>query len=65
MQATLEARIAAADVMLEAAQEVKLAKEEEARKALAEQDALMQKLVEQAVTLRQEEEENSKVTDHS
>lgn len=65
MDETLKARIAAVDAMLKATEDEKLAKEELARKALAEQEALMEEVVQESMMLRKEAEENSKVNNHS
>ncbi|OMP05015.1 hypothetical protein COLO4_09133 [Corchorus olitorius] len=61
MRQTLEARQAAAEEMMRTAEQEKLEKEESARKALAEQEAIMEKVVEESKILRQEAEENSKL----
>lgn len=61
MRHALEARLAAAEEDIKAAEQVKFEKEESARKALAEQEAIMEKVVQESMMLKQEAEENSKV----
>ncbi|MBA0863026.1 hypothetical protein Goshw_015762 [Gossypium schwendimanii] len=61
MHQTLEARQAAAKELMKAAEQEKLEKEESALNALAEQEAIMLKVVQESETLQQEAEENSKV----
>lgn len=61
MRQTLEARQSAAQELMKAAEQEKLEKEESARNALAEQEAIMVKVVEESKILRQEAEENSRV----
>ncbi|KAK8541486.1 hypothetical protein V6N13_137905 [Hibiscus sabdariffa] len=58
---TLEARQSAAQDLMRAAEQEKLKKEESARNALAEQEAIMVRVVEESKILRQEAEENSKL----
>ncbi|KAE9618448.1 hypothetical protein Lalb_Chr02g0142861 [Lupinus albus] len=61
MRQILEARLAAAEEMRKAAEHEKLEKEESARKALAEQEAMIEKVVQESVRLQKEAEENSQV----
>lgn len=61
MHQILEARLAAAEELRKAAEHEKLEKEESARKALAEQEAMMEKVVQESSRLQLEAEENSKV----
>ncbi|XP_034690843.1 uncharacterized protein LOC117918362 isoform X2 [Vitis riparia] len=61
MRHALEARLAAAEEDIKAAEQVKFEKEESARKALAEQEAIMEKVVQESMMLKQEAEENSKL----
>ncbi|XP_012435862.1 uncharacterized protein LOC105762620 isoform X2 [Gossypium raimondii] len=61
MHQTLEARQAAAKELMKAAEQEKLEKEESALNALAEQEAIMLKVVQESETLQQEAEENSKL----
>ncbi|KAA3471833.1 golgin candidate 5-like isoform X1 [Gossypium australe] len=61
MRQTLEARQSATQELMKAAEQEKLEKEETARNALAEQEAIMVKVVEESKILRQEAEENSKL----
>lgn len=65
MHTTLKSRMAAVEAMLKTLEDEKLAKEEHAQKALAEQEALMEKVVQESRILQQEANENSKVTNHS
>lgn len=65
MHTTLKSRMAAVEAMLKTLEDEKLAKEEHAQKALAEQEALMEKVVWESRILQQEANENSKVTNHS
>jgi len=58
----LEVRLAAAEELRKAAEQLKLEKEESARKALVEQERLVEKVVHESQRLQQEAEENSKVT---
>lgn len=58
---TLEARLAAAEEVRKAAELEKLEKEESAKNALAEQEAIMKKVVQESKLLQQEAEENAKV----
>jgi len=62
MRQVLEARLAAAEEFKKAAENEKLAKEESAQKALAEQEKLVEKVLHESGRLQQEAEENSKVT---
>ncbi|KAF1879214.1 hypothetical protein Lal_00047887 [Lupinus albus] len=61
MRQILEARLAAAEEMRKAAEHEKLEKEESARKALAEQEAMIEKVVQESVRLQKEAEENSQL----
>ncbi|KAJ7972825.1 Ubiquitin system component Cue [Quillaja saponaria] len=61
MRHTLEARLAAAEELRKAAEQEKLEKEESARNALAEQETVMEKVVQESMRLKQEAEENSKL----
>ena len=61
MRQTLESRIAAAEKLRKAAELEKLEKEETARNALAEQEVIMDKVVQESKTLQKEAEENAKV----
>ncbi|XP_065861176.1 uncharacterized protein [Euphorbia lathyris] len=61
MDQTLEARLAAAYELKKTAEMQKLEKEESARSALAEQEAIMEKVVQESKILQQEAEENSKL----
>lgn len=61
MRQSLEARLAAAEILRKAAEREMLEKEESARKALAEQEAMMEKVVQESARLQHEAEENSKV----
>ncbi|KHG22513.1 Golgin subfamily A member 2-like protein 4 [Gossypium arboreum] len=61
MHQTLEARQAAAKELMKAAEQEKLEKEESALNAIAEQEAIMLKVVQESETLQQEAEENSKL----
>lgn len=62
MRETLEERLDAAAEARRLAEQDKLEKEECARKALAEQEAEMEKVVQESKILQQEADENSKVT---
>lgn len=61
MRETLEIRLAAALEMKKAAEQEKKAKEDSALKALAEQEAIMEKVVQESKLLQQEAEQNSKL----
>lgn len=61
MRETLEERLDAATEARKVAEQDKLEKEESARTALAEQEAEMEKVVQESKVLQQEAEENSKV----
>ncbi|KAG5252000.1 hypothetical protein OIU76_008191 [Salix suchowensis] len=61
MRQTLESRLAAAEKLRKAAELEKLEKEETARNALAEQEVLMDKVVQESKTLKKEAEENAKL----
>lgn len=65
MQTTLKSRMASLEATLNALEEEKLAKEKHARNALAEQEALMEKVLQESRMLQHEANENSKVTNHS
>lgn len=58
---TLQTRLAAAEEMKKAAEQEKLEKEGLARRALAEQEAIMEKVVQESKLLEKEAEENSKL----
>lgn len=61
MSKIMESRIAEADEARLAAEKEKLKKEESARAALAEQEAVMEKVVQESKILQEAAEENSKV----
>ncbi|CAL0300575.1 unnamed protein product [Lupinus luteus] len=61
MRQILVERLAAAEEMRKAAEHEKLEKEEPARKALAEQEAMMEKVVQESVRLQKEAEQNSQL----
>jgi hypothetical protein len=61
MSETLKVRLAAALEMKKAAEQEKKEKEDSALKALAEQEAIMEKVVQESKLLKQEAEENSKL----
>lgn len=61
MRQTLEVRMAAAVKEIKAAEQERLEKKEVARKALADQEIIMEKVVQEANVLKQEAEENAKV----
>lgn len=61
MRQSLESRLAAAEMLRKAAELEKLEKEESARAALLEQQAMMEKVVQESRRLQQEAEENSKL----
>lgn len=61
MRPTLEQRLNAAEKEMKGAEQEKMEKETCARRALAEQKQLMDKLVQEAKILKQEAEENSKL----
>lgn len=61
MRQSLESRLAAADMLRKAAELEKIEKEESARAALLEQEAMMEKVVQESRRLQQEAEENSKL----
>lgn len=65
MHLTLEARLVAAEIERKAAEQEKLQKEVTARKALAEQEVIMDKVVKEEKLLQEEAEENSKVATFS
>ena len=60
MRQTLEARLAVAEESTKAAEQEKLEKEESARNAFAEQEAIMEKVVQESKLLEKEAEQNSK-----
>lgn len=62
MRESLEARLAASEEERKAAEKVMLEKQEFAKGALAEQELIMEKVVQESKLLQQEAEENSKVT---
>ncbi|KAI9180514.1 hypothetical protein LWI28_005557 [Acer negundo] len=61
MRVTLEARLTTAEEARKAAEQEKLEKEESARSFLAEQKAIMEKVVQESKFLQQEADENSKL----
>ena len=61
MRQSLEARLAAAAEQRKAADQEKREKEDSAWKAVSEQEAIMEKVVEESKRLQHEAEENSKV----
>lgn len=61
MRNALEARLAAAEEVIKAAELEKQAKVESACNALKEQEALMENLVHESKVLQEEAEENTKV----
>ncbi|ESQ36601.1 hypothetical protein EUTSA_v10007330mg [Eutrema salsugineum] len=61
MRETLEIRLAAALEMKKAAEQEKKEKEDSALKALAEQEAIMEKVVQESMVLQKQAEENSKL----
>ncbi|XP_015088166.1 rab11 family-interacting protein 3 isoform X3 [Solanum pennellii] len=63
MRQTLEVRMAAAAKEIKAAEQERLEKKEVARKALADQEIIMEKVVQEANVLKQEAEENAKLRD--
>ncbi|XP_009769175.1 uncharacterized protein LOC107809980 [Nicotiana tabacum] len=63
MHQTLEVRKAAAEKVMKAAEQERLDKEEVARKALADQEIIMEKVVQESNILKQEAEENAKLRD--
>jgi len=62
MRVDLEIRLATALGIKNAAEQEKQEKEGSARKAFAEQEAIMERVVQESKLLQQEAEENSKVT---
>ncbi|KAJ8543181.1 hypothetical protein K7X08_005704 [Anisodus acutangulus] len=63
MLQTLEVRMATAEKEMKAAEQERLDKEEVALKALADQEIIMEKVVQEANILKQEAEENAKLRD--
>ncbi|KAK4558464.1 hypothetical protein RGQ29_007984 [Quercus rubra] len=61
MHQSLEARLSIAEEMRKAAEQERLDKEKSARKALAEQNAIMEKVLQESKILKEEAEENSKL----
>ncbi|KAI9382474.1 hypothetical protein POPTR_014G139000v4 [Populus trichocarpa] len=61
MRQTLESRLAAAEELRKTAELEKLEKEETARNALAEQEIIMEKVVQESKILQKEAEENAKL----
>ncbi|PNY14121.1 calponin homology domain-containing protein [Trifolium pratense] len=61
MRQSLESRLAAAEMLRKSAELEKLEKESSARTALLEQEAMMEKVVQEARRLKQDAEENSKL----
>ncbi|KAJ6973079.1 hypothetical protein NC653_033424 [Populus alba x Populus x berolinensis] len=64
MRQTLESRLAAAEELRKTAEIEKLEKEETARNARAEQEIIMEKVVQESKILQKEAEENAKVATH-
>lgn len=65
MHQILEVRLATAEELRRAAEQERLEKEESVRNALAEQEAIMEKVIQESKMLEQEAEENSKVATFS
>ncbi|XP_075093893.1 uncharacterized protein LOC107788139 isoform X2 [Nicotiana tabacum] len=63
MHQTLEVRKAAAEKVMKAAEQERLDKEGVARKALTDQEIIMEKVVQESNILKQEAEENAKLRD--
>lgn len=61
MRQNIEERLETAETERKVAEEEKMEKEASARNALAEQQLIMEKVVEESKILKQEAEENSKV----
>ncbi|KAK4281138.1 hypothetical protein QN277_012664 [Acacia crassicarpa] len=61
MSQSLQVRLAAAEELRKAAEQEKFEKEESARKALAEQEAIMERVVQESRRLQQEAEENTRL----
>lgn len=61
MSRNIEERLETAETERKVAEEEKMEKEASARNALAEQQLIMEKVVEESKILKQEAEENSKV----
>lgn len=61
MRRNIEERLETAETERKVAEEEKMEKEASARNALAEQQLIMEKVVEESKILKQEAEENSKV----
>ncbi|GLT54281.1 hypothetical protein SLA2020_274920 [Shorea laevis] len=61
MHQILEVRLATAEELRRAAEQERLEKEESVRNALAEQEAIMEKVIQESKMLEQEAEENSKL----
>lgn len=64
MHQSLESRLAAAEELRKTAELEKLEKEKSARNALAEQEIIMEKVVQESKILQKEAEENAKVATH-
>jgi hypothetical protein len=62
MRQSLESRLAAAEMLRKSVELEKLEKERLAKTALLEQEAMMEKVVQEARRLKQDAEENSKVS---
>lgn len=65
MHQILEARLATAEELRKSAEQERIEKEESAGNALAEQEAIMEKVLQESKMLEQEAEENSKVSTFS
>ncbi|KAF3961442.1 hypothetical protein CMV_013932 [Castanea mollissima] len=61
MHQSLEARLSIAEEMRKAVEQERLDKEKSAQKALAEQNAIMEKVLQESKILKEEAEENSKL----
>lgn len=61
MRQTLESRLTAAEELRKAAEQEKMEKEMTARSALAEQEIIMEKVVQESKILQKQAEENAKV----
>lgn len=58
---SLEVRLTVAEEEIKAAEQERLEKEESARKSLAYEESVMERVVQESKILKQEAEENSKV----
>lgn len=61
MQQTLEVRLAEAQNVIKSAEQEKIEKEKAAKKALANQELIMEKVVQESKHLKQQAEDNAKV----